>query len=124
TGTSAVYGGDSLSPPATWCILFSGNGTALGATGIGNATMNGSPVAITSPSWGSTDEKGNPRATIPQFDFAEAALNLTKLGVFSGCPGFGSVYASTRSSTAYKADLKDVGGPINLPVDCKGKISI
>jgi len=80
------------------------------------ATMNG--TAFDAPPWGSTDDHGAVRTTIPAFHFAEAAINLTELGLEPGCAGFGSVHAKSRSSLEPTADLKDLAGPVALNISC------
>jgi hypothetical protein len=93
---------------------YRGPAAALGT--FGDATMNAVPIA--KGAWGSLDPQGNERDEIGEFQFAEAALNLTALGLDPGCPGFGSVHAKSRSSLESTADLKDLAGPVPLPVEC------
>ncbi|MDH5505113.1 MAG: carboxypeptidase regulatory-like domain-containing protein, partial [Acidimicrobiia bacterium] len=93
---------------------YRGEAAALGA--FGDATMNA--AAIQKGAWGHLDPQGNEAADIGPFQFAEAALNLTNLGLDPGCPGFGSVHAKSRSSLEPTADLKDLSGPAPLPVEC------
>jgi hypothetical protein len=100
-----------------WCVAFSGAGGALGA--FGEATMNA--VAFDQPPWGSFQSSGAPLPEgeqVQPFFFAEAALNLTALGLEPGCPGFGSVHAKSRSSLEITADMKDLAGPRTLPIQC------
>jgi len=108
----AVYG-------EGWCVVFSGSGGALGA--FGEATMNA--VEFPEPPWGSFESSGAPLEPpddwIQPFYFAEAALDLTALNLEPGCPGFGSVHAKSRSSLEITADMKDLAGPIALPIQCK-----
>jgi hypothetical protein len=111
TGWAGVYG-------EGWCIVFSGAGSALGPAG--EATMNA--VAFPQPPWGSYQSSGAPLppgADVEPFFFAEAALNLTELGIAVGCPGFGSVHAKSRSSLEITADMKDLAGPLALPIPCR-----
>ncbi|NIM47938.1 MAG: hypothetical protein GTO22_01525, partial [Gemmatimonadales bacterium] len=76
--------------PTGFVYRFRGPAEALGT--FGAATMNGS--------------------------VAEAALNLTELGIQPGCPGLGTAHAKSRSSIESTADLKDLAGPVSLEVDC------
>ncbi|KPJ50250.1 MAG: hypothetical protein AMJ38_02070, partial [Dehalococcoidia bacterium DG_22] len=100
--------------PTGFVYRFRGPATALGS--FGRATMNG--LDFDAPPWGSLDSQGKSRLTIPAFHFAEAAINLTELGIEPGCPGFGSVHAKTRSSLEADSDLKDLAGPRDLPIEC------
>jgi hypothetical protein len=107
TGYSAVYG-------AGFCEVFRGAAGSLGSYGA--ATMN--EVSFPAPPWGSVDSAGNPVTDIQPFFFAEAAINLSELGIELGCPGFGSVHAKSRSSLEVTADLKDLAGPRAFTVSC------
>lgn len=110
SGWDAVYG-------EGWCQAFRGPAAALG--GFGEATMNA--IAFPQPPWGSFQSSGAPLPSgeeIQPFFFAEAAIDLTALGLTPGCPGFGSVHAKSRSSLEIKADLKDLSGPVSLDIDC------
>lgn len=107
TGYEAVYG-------AGFCEEFRGPAGSLGAYGA--ATMN--EVSFPAPPWGSVDSAGRPVSEIQPFFFAEAAINLTELGINLGCPGFGSVHAKSRSSLEVTADLKDLAGPRAFTVSC------
>jgi hypothetical protein len=98
-----------------WCTIVSGNATAVGPYGA--VIMNDGP--IDAPPWGSQDSQGSPRDTIGIYQFAEAAIDLTALGIDPGCPGFGSVHAKSRASLSLTADLKDLSGPLALPVTCE-----
>jgi hypothetical protein len=105
-----------------FCTVLASNGAVLDPAKA-EATMN--DVALTVPAaWNSKDTKGNVRTTIGAFEFAEAALNLTGLGIDPGCPGFGSVYAATVSAISPTADLKDLAGPQALPITCGARIQI
>ena len=97
-------------------FIYRFRGPAIGLGTFGFATMNAD--TIDKGAWGSLDPQGNERADIGEFQFAEAALNLTALGLDPGCPGFGSVHAKSRSSLEATADLKDLAGPAPLPVEC------
>lgn len=81
------------------------------------ATMNATdiPVPTKFTSW---DSSGAERTTIPAFQFAEAALNLTALNLEPGCAGLGSVHAKSRSSLEPGSDLKDLAGPQFFSVTC------
>ncbi len=79
------------------------------------ATMN--PVAFTAD-FTSYDSGGALRTQIPAFQFAEAAINMTALGLAPGCAGFGSVHAKSRSSLEPGSDLKDLAGPETFSVTC------
>ena len=107
TGYSAVYG-------ANFCEVYRGAAGGLGA--LGAAIMN--DVTFPAPPWGSVDSAGNPETEIDPFFFAEAAINLTELGIDLSCPGFGSVHAKSRSSLEVTADLKDLAGPKAFTVSC------
>jgi hypothetical protein len=107
TGYAAIYG-------AGFCEEFRGPAGDMGA--YGGATMN--EVSFPAPPWGSVDSAGNPVSDIQPFFFAEAAINLTELGIELGCPGFGSVHAKSRSSLEVTADLKDLAGPRAFTVSC------
>jgi hypothetical protein len=82
----------------------------------GYAIMNN--FSIKEPPWTSLDSAGDPRDPIPAYMFMEAAINLSKFGFEVGCPGFGSVHAKSKSSDSATADLKDLAGPVPLPVEC------
>ena len=69
--------------PTGYVYRYRGPATALGS--FGRATMNG--LDFDAPPWGSVDEGGDPRLTIPAFHFAEAAINLTALGIEPAAPG-------------------------------------
>lgn len=111
-GWPAVYGGG-------FCEVFRGSGDLLASSGYGVATMNS--VAFPQPPWGSYQSSGAPLpdgGEVAPFFFAEAAINLSALGVEPTCPGFGTVHAKSRSSLEITADLKDLAGPQALPVNC------
>jgi hypothetical protein len=108
--TGAVYG-------AGFCEVFRGQASALSDYGV--ATMN--DVAFDQPPWGAFDSDGSVLANneqIAPFFFAEAAINLSELGIDLACPGFGSVHAKSRSSLEVTADLKDLAGPVAFSVSC------
>lgn len=102
---------------ADFCVAFSGSAGVLGALGAG--TMNA--VAFDQPPWGAFDSDGSVLAAgeqVEAFFFAEAAINLSELGIDLACPGFGSVHAKSRSSLEVTADLKDLAGPVAFAVSC------
>lgn len=108
--TGTVYG-------AGFCEVFRGNAGALQDLGAG--TMNA--VAFDAPPWGAFKSNGSPLGSgeqVAPFFFAEAAINLSELGIDLGCPGFGSVHAKSRSSLEVTADLKDLAGPVSFSVSC------
>jgi len=110
TQTNPVYG-------AGFCVVFRGNAAALSQFGV--ATMN--QFAFNQPPWGAFDSDGSVLAANEQvqpYFFAEAAIDLSKLGINLGCPGFGSVHAKSRSSLEVTADLKDLAGPVAFAVSC------
>lgn len=94
------------------------DGAVMTDSGLGQATMNEEPFPV--PDWWpSTDSQGNPRSTIGPFQFAEAAINLTDLGVVADCSTFSTVHAKSRSSLEVESDLKDIAGPVPLGVNCR-----
>jgi len=93
---------------------FRGTAAALGD--FGSATMNS--VAFDAPPWDSQDSHGDLRNTVGPFEFAEAAINLSYLGLEIGCPGLGTVHAKSRSSLEPSSDLKDLAGPKSLAIEC------
>jgi uncharacterized repeat protein (TIGR01451 family) len=120
-----VAGDGTISPGSDPCPVFNGNwhyrflGSAGDLGDVGAGEMN---LVAVDPSvvdgWDSFDAQGNPRALIGAFEFAEAAIDLTELGVTVGCPGFGSAHAATVASLSSTADAKDLAGPAALPIDC------
>lgn len=104
---------------AGWWVVFEDFADAS-IPGTFEATMNAAPFsAPPSPPFAPTlDASGDPVDTVEPFFFAEAALNLTQLGLDVGCPGFGTVHAKTRSSLEITSDLKDLAGPEILEVRC------
>jgi hypothetical protein len=106
---------------ADFCEVFRGPAAAVGTFGaaIMNDFIPDVEDSIPAPPWGSVDEGGAPRSEVPEFQFAEAAINMTALGIDPGCPGFGSVHAKTRTSLEVTAALKDLAGPISLGIDCE-----
>jgi hypothetical protein len=99
-----------------WWYRFLADGAILADSGLGQATMNEEPFPAP---WPSTDAQGNPRDVIGPFQFAEAAINLTDLGVVADCSTFSSVHAKSRSSLEVESDLKDLAGPVPLAVNCR-----
>lgn len=107
---------------AGWFYRFLDNAAVLDIDGYGVATMNGAGFAEADGApagYASFDSHGAPDGFIGPFEFAEAAVNLTELGLDPGCPGFGSVHAKSRSSLEVGSDLKDLSGPEPLPVKCE-----
>jgi hypothetical protein len=101
-----------------WWYRFLADGAILADSGLGQATMNEDPFSV--PEWWpSTDAQGNPRDVIGPFQFAEAAINLTELGIVASCSTFSSVHAKSRSSLEVESDLKDLAGPVPLSVNCR-----
>jgi len=99
-----------------WYYRFLSDGGILAESGLGQATMNEQPFQAP---WPSYDAKGNPRDMIGPFEFAEAAINLTKLGVEPTCSTFSSVHAKSRSSLEVTADLKDLTATLPLSTNCR-----
>ncbi len=99
-----------------WYYRYLSDGGILASSGVGMATMN--EEAFDAP-WPSTDNQGNPRDTIPPFEFAEAAINLTAFGIEPTCATFSSAHAKSRSSLEPKADLKDVSEPAPISTNCR-----
>lgn len=95
---------------------FLADGGILADSGLGQATMNEQPFAAP---WPSYDAKGDSRSTIGSFQFAEAAINLTKLGIEPTCSTYSSVHAKTRSSLEPNADLKDISDAVPLSTNCR-----
>ena len=105
-----------------WYYRFLSNAIILDSSGYGSATMNDVAFLVTDGApagYQSYDAQGNPDDEVGIFEFAEAAINLTALGLDPGCPGFGSVHAKSRSSLEVGSDLKDLAGPAPLPVQCR-----
>lgn len=99
-----------------WYYRILADGAILADSGLGEATMNEQPFAA---AWPSTDAQGNPRDVIGPFQFAEAALNLSDLGIELSCSKFNSVHAKGRASLEPTSDLKDLAGPAQLAVNCR-----
>jgi hypothetical protein len=111
--------GDEPCPPygdSGWHYRVLSDGAVLSESGLGQATMNDEPFPAP---WESTDAQGNPRTEIGMFQFAEAALNLTDLGIEAECSTFSTVHAKSRSSLEVESDLKDLAGPIPLEIMCR-----
>lgn len=107
-----VFAGD-------WHYRFLGSADDLATSGVGAGQMN----LVNAPTenvfgWDSFTAQGNPRDDIGPFQFAEAAINLTELGVDVECPGFGSAHAASVASLSPTADAKDLAGPRSLPITC------
>ena len=80
-------------------------------SGLVQATMNTKEF---SPLWPSADGNGSPSDVIAPYEFAEAAINLTALGIEPDCSDPGSVHAKSRSAPHVHSDLKDLVGPVRL----------
>ncbi|MFN2185615.1 MAG: collagen binding domain-containing protein [Anaerolineae bacterium] len=85
-------------------------------SGLVQATMNKEAF---SPPWPSIDDNGDPCDIIGPYEFAEAAINLTALGIEPDCSSPGSVHAKTRSAPHVCSDLKDLVGPVPVVPDCQ-----
>ena len=108
-----------------WYYRFLDNAAILASSGLGMATMNPEGEGFSQNSftpngetYTSYDPQGKVDNYVGEFELAEAAINLTALGIEPGCPGFGSVHAKSRSSLEVGSDLKDLAGPRSLPVKC------
>lgn len=108
-----------------WYYRFLANAAILSGSGLGTATMNAqgegfaqNSFSVDGETYISYDAQGNQDDFVGEFEFAEAAINLTELGIEPGCPGFGSVHAKSRSSLEVGSDLKDLAGPRSFPVQC------
>jgi uncharacterized repeat protein (TIGR01451 family) len=108
-----------------WYYRFLNNAAILASSGLGVATMNPEnagfeqlPFTLNGAQYISYDSHGDQDDYVGEFEFAEAAINLSALGAEPGCPGFGSVHAKSRSSLEVGSDLKDLAGPRSLPVQC------
>jgi hypothetical protein len=95
---------------------FLADGGILADSGLGQATMNEQPFPAP---WPSYDAQGNSRSTIGSFQFAEAAINLTMLGIEPTCSTFSSMHAKTRSSLEPNSDLKDISAAVPLSTNCR-----
>jgi hypothetical protein len=118
-GTDACpeYGSDT-----GWYYRFLSDAAILHTSGYGSATMNDVAFFVSDgapANYQSYDAQGNLDDDVGIFEFAEAAINLSALGLDPGCPGFGSVHAKSRSSLEVGSDLKDLAGPASLPVQCR-----
>jgi hypothetical protein len=63
--------------------------------------------------------------TVPSFDFAEASIDLSALGITAGCPGFSSGHSRSRTGgDPGSSQLKDAAP--NFPIDLNtcGKVTI
>jgi hypothetical protein len=97
---------------------FLADGAIMADSGLGQATMNEEPFPVPD-GWSSTDSQGRPRSIIGPFQFAEAAINLTDLGVQADCSTFSTVHAKSRASLEVESDVKDLAGPVPLEVNCR-----
>lgn len=119
TATGDPYVRNYANDGSNWWVVFEDYASAS-VPGVFEATMNDTnfPAPPSPPFSRTLDASGKQVYTVEPFFFAEAALNLTALGLEVGCPGFGTVHAKTRSSLEISADLKDLAGPETLEVRC------
>ena len=89
--------------------LLADDALSVTESGLVQATMNKDPFYS---SWSSTE--------IGPYQFAEAAINLTALGIEPDCTDPGSVHAKSRSAPHVHSDLKDLVGPI--PLECAARL--
>lgn len=63
--------------------------------------------------------------TVPSFDFAEASVDLSKIGVTTGCPGFSTGHIRSRTGgDPGSSQLKDAAPPFNIDLNNCGKVTI
>ena len=63
--------------------------------------------------------------TIPSFDFAEASIDLSKLGITTGCPGFSSGHIRSRTGgDPASSQLKDTARPFDIDLNNCGSVTI
>ena len=63
--------------------------------------------------------------TIPSFDFAEASIDLSKLGIQTACPGFSSGHIRSRTGgDPASSQLKDTARPFDIDLNNCGKVTI
>jgi fimbrial isopeptide formation D2 family protein len=63
--------------------------------------------------------------TVPAFDFAEASVDLSKIGVTTGCPGFSTGHIRSRTGgDPGSSQLKDAAPPFNIDLNNCGKVTI
>jgi hypothetical protein len=80
-------------------------------SGLVQATMNTEPILVPLPTVTGNDI---PFDVISPYEFAEAAINLTALGIEPDCEDPGTVHAKSRSAFHVHSDLKDLVGPVRL----------
>jgi hypothetical protein len=63
--------------------------------------------------------------TIPSFDFAEASIDLSKLGIQTACPGFSTGHIRSRTGgDPASSQLKDTARPFDIDLNNCGKVTI
>ena len=63
--------------------------------------------------------------TIPSFDFAEASIDLSKLGITTGCPGFSTGHIRSRTGgDPGSSQLKDTARPFDIDLNNCGSVTI
>ena len=63
--------------------------------------------------------------TVPAFDFAEASIDLSALGITLGCPGFSSGHVRSRTGgDPGSSQLKDAAPPFSIDLNNCGKLKI
>ncbi len=63
--------------------------------------------------------------TIPEFDFAEASIDLSALGIETSCPGFSSGHIRSRTGgDPASSQLKDTARPFDIDLNNCGKVTI
>src|SRR5262245_10489935 len=63
--------------------------------------------------------------TVPSFDFAEASIDLSKIGITTGCPGFSTGHIRSRTGgDPGSSQLKDAAPPFNIDLNNCGKVII
>jgi hypothetical protein len=75
---------------------------------------------------GTVTDPLNNNASLPALTFGEAAINLTKAGVFPAgtCKAFGSVFLKSRASASFTAEVKDFVAPVPVNISNCGEIKI
>src|SRR6266496_3297163 len=94
-----------------------GNRVDLTAAGFAEGAVNSTTV---------TDSIASPPVSLPANTFGEAAVNLTRAGVFpSGtCEAFGSAFLKSRSSSSFPAEVKDFVAPQPVNISNCGTIKV
>ena len=101
-----------------WYYRLLADDALAAESGLVQATMNADPFT---PPWPAIDGNGNPCTDIGPYQFAEAAINLTALGIEPDCSDPGSVHAKSRSAPHVHSDLKDLVGPVRL-TECEARL--